>query len=263
MNERIRESALQAKRLGYDVVLLKEDQKIPAFERWQEKALDYAELDYWTSKRRFNWGVFLGMNLLVVDKDQVSRKVYDWMRHWKIYGSAMEVRTRRGVHFYFRLPVGIGEVRSRIKHLEMPVDLLMGNRVTVGPGSVVGGFEYQLREGTTLVRPEELPVFPLEILRPKEVIRPLAPLVSKGVDSVRKYIRFIVARCYSGAHGQAFRCAIKIAERVNDFSSAMELYREWNQTNAVADDGKTPFPFSERELQHKMSDAFRIARGRK
>lgn len=176
----------------------------------------------------------------------------------------MEVKTSHGVHFYFRLPA-VKEVRSRIKFLGMPLDILMGNRFTLGPGNLLdsAGFRYEIRKGTHLVPPAELPELPASLVsllnesaRPTLTrVEPLAT-VDATVNRVRKYVSFITARCHSGAHNQAYRAACKIADVIRDFDLAMQVYREWNATNAVAEDGVTLFPFDEAALQHKMRDAF-------
>ncbi len=169
-------SALTAHDLGYHVAIAEKGGKAAIHRGFPDRWLGRDEIG-WYTRRGFNWGFVLD-DLVDVDVDASSRKLYDWRRHRRIHRSVTEWQSRRGVHFLFRLQAGQEEVRSKIKHLGMPVDLLTGHRMALGPDSVVNGFRYAVREKCALVIPEALPMFPVDILQPqREEVRNQTQLV--------------------------------------------------------------------------------------
>lgn len=183
--------ALTALEKGHELVICHEHSKVPIFKNWPERTPDAQEAAWWIHRNK-NWAI-KAIRLVVVDKDASSRKAYDWMRHRGIWRSPMQVETRRGIHVYFRLPQVAEDVRSRLSFAGLPVDLLTGRRAAMGPGSTViedgVPFTYALREGAQIVAPEELPVFPIDILQPREEVRAGVQLVCTRPERViEKYL---------------------------------------------------------------------------
>jgi hypothetical protein len=177
----------------------------------------------------------------------------------------MQAETASGNwHLWFRLPEGIAELRTRIGLLSLPIDV-KATGIVLMPGSSIGGKEYRFRDGRGFKRPEDLVLLPESLLalvtEQRTVTTRSVPLLvtDRDVQRLRHYVRHAVAHCHAGAHNTTFRVACKIASTVGDFALAMEILREWNATNAVDKDGR-PYPWSEAELLHKMTDAFRTVR---
>jgi hypothetical protein len=237
--------ALAAAALGYHVAIVRKGEKAALHRNFPERHLCVGELE-WYLRRDFNWG-FVLRGLVVADVDGTGEELDAWLRERGIV-SRMEIRTRRGVHRYFRLPELAGEVRSRMHAAGLPVDLLTGNRLAIGPGSVVNGFRYAVREGCAIVAPETLPVFPAEaLLAPPE--RPVVlPLVGRNIESVRKYCARIVAVSGQGGHNATYRAACRFADAGLTEEEVLAELIAWNETNAEP-------KWSLSELRHKAHDA--------
>jgi hypothetical protein len=156
---------MEAHEKQHELVILHENSKAPVFNNWQDRSPKASEVEWNIRQLNRNWGIKL-RGLVVADKDARSRKAYDWMRLRRIHRSSMEVETRKGVHFFFGLPEATEEVRTRIKFLGLPLDLLTGgNRFVVGAGSEVDGFTYSLRDGCEIKAPDDLPLFPVDVFQ--------------------------------------------------------------------------------------------------
>lgn len=261
-----RQAALEAFDHGYEVVLYAENSKRPKLAGWAERVMSRAEIGHWIGRYRLNYGIRLGRTgVCVLDKDRRSAATTAFLKEHGAR-SPMEVLTpHAGVHGYYRIPSTLTEVRTRIKWLGLGLDVKLTGAV-VGRGSVVDGVTYRLKSGRRMVPKDALPFLPATIVGLLDTppitpaTKPIRPVMRDTADvlaRVRKYVSCITARCHHGAHNQAFRCACKIADAIADFGLAMDVYREWNAAHAVAADGVTPYPFSEKELEHKMTDAFR------
>lgn len=152
--------------LGWQPVLLRYPMKIPAFKDWQERLMELRELMYWTRKRVFNVGVHLGASrACAIDVDGSAPEVENFLRTHRIE-TPMSVITAKGRHDWFALPEAVKEVRTRIKLLDVPIDMLMGNRVAVMPPSWIAETEhrYQFAAGKNLVNPGALPLLPASLV---------------------------------------------------------------------------------------------------
>ena len=267
MNDFTHRAALETFDLNYDVTLLAPGSKKPWRTGWNKMRLEREELDFYLRRYRLNYGVLLGSRagadeaVCVLDKDARSKEVTTLFGEHGIK-SPLEVLTKKGVHVYMK--TAMTNVKTKIKALGLPLDVKMTGCV-VGRGSFIAetGWTYRLKAGKKMVAKDDLPELPASFVNILDVkmatettmTTPMA-MTDATVNRVRTYVAFIKARCHHGAHGQAYRCACKIADVIADFGLAMQVYREWNAANAVAEDGTTPYPFSEAELSHKMEDAF-------
>jgi hypothetical protein len=209
--------------------------------------LNRIALRFWLSKAPYNLAILLkGSDLMVVDVDSP-----DGMRFSQEHGliSNMVVRTRRGVHSYLRHDIAL--LTNRINYRGLGIDFLFNTAVPVPPSwRRDTGHHYTWLDGPVPKR--ELPLFDKRLLQ-EEVRRTIVPLVSKTRESLVKYIGHIVAESGSGGHGQAFRCACRIAAEVEDTREGLAIFLAWNETNARS-------PFSERECLHKIEDAYKKQR---
>src|SRR5437899_3302170 len=134
---------------GYQPLLLRENSKAAAFRNWQSEPKDLDEIAWWLRQgQRFNLSVLLnGSRVCAIDRDSRSRETWEFVRKNKLR-SPMEVETpSKGWHTYMRLPEEITDVRSRIRFLGLPIDLLMGARYVVFPPSTIDGKSYEFRKG--------------------------------------------------------------------------------------------------------------------
>jgi hypothetical protein len=237
--------ALTAAALGYHVAIVRKGEKAALHRNFPERNLGETELE-WYLRHGFNWG-FVLRGLIVADVDGGGGELDVWLRERGIV-SCMETQTRRGVHRFFRLPEMAGEVRSRLHVTGLPVDLLTGNRIAIGPGSVVDGFRYAVREGCAIVAPEALPVFPAEALLARPELPPPTPLVGRNIESVRRYCARIVAVSGQGGHNATYRAACRFADAGLTEEEVLAELVAWNETNA---EPKWSLP----ELRHKARDA--------
>ena len=84
-----------------------------------------------------NYGIALDGQFLVVDVDDWEKALADdplWLNLWK---STWTQRTKRGVHFLFRVPEGYQGKNTNVPGINLKV-----KGYIVGPGSVVEGHEY-------------------------------------------------------------------------------------------------------------------------
>jgi hypothetical protein len=268
-------TALIAEAFGhYDLVPVGRDSKA-SLGKWKDKVFSVRELLYHAT-RGANVAAKVGrtpggVRVVVVDRD--ARDMASWevlRRHGVARRCNMATVTASGnAHYWFSLEREADALHTRIRLLvegrRVAVDVKATGYVLL-PGSTIGGRAYTFREGKGFKRPGDLNPLPASFLELLKRPRPEAPRVAPAatvdrmIERARNYVQAIVARNHSGAHDAAFRCACKIAERVPDFAAAMALYREWNLSNAVDEDGATPFPFSKRELNHKMEDAWKAVR---
>ena len=160
-----------------------------------------------------------------------------------------------------RLSEEIKEVRSRIRFLGMPIDLLTGERYAVGPPSIVNGKPYELRKGKGWVAIDALPTFPSHLLEEHEkqetpnVNKPVLNVsgivnrtrgpVTRLVRNPEAYVLHVVS--HEGNNGSAglvravcvFRDAGKTAQETFDY-----LTKVWNQPPRVVP------PWSDKEIAH-------------
>jgi hypothetical protein len=223
---------------GHKVVLVRPGVKAPYCRDWPHRTHTVAEVERYIGELSFNWGIKLS-TLLVVDRDGPSRAAYDWLRSNRVHRSVMEVLTKKGSHAYFRLPEHAA-VRARIRHMDLPLDLLSGPRFALGPGSVIAetGHTYTLRPGRQIVPRAELPVFPVEILqdeRKETTVTPLhSPLVSSlpmgngKITDLAAYLRRIPSvQGQNGSKGLMRACFV-VLDQCLDAVSALAYLEGWN-----------------------------------
>jgi hypothetical protein len=207
-------------------------------------------LEYLVGRCRMNLGLRLHGGLVVVDVDGPNLgPLCDVRSDMFIYTGGR----KSGVHHYFRTD---SDHPNLIHPCGLDVDLLFHsvpplhtstNRMT--------GEEYIL--GGVVLREEQLPLFPMEILqefdpppaRPRQLLS--RRRVLGEIHDIRAYIATIFAIEGQGGDKVTFRVACLIARATGgDYHETLELLREWNETNAHP-------RWSEKELANKVKWALR------
>lgn len=165
-------------------------------------------------RRGFNLGMRLWDGLMVVDKDGENLGAFAEL------SSPMTVKTSRGTHSYFRTE----QERSNLLHPGgLDVDVLF-HGVTVLPPSLhpTTGWRYGWERG--LVKKEDLPLFPVELLPAEAPRAPTIPVNAlalppdEKLDRMRKYIRKAFAVQGEGGDRTTFRVCCRIVEVCRDFT---------------------------------------------
>jgi hypothetical protein len=161
-----------------------------------------------------------------------------------------------GTHFYYRYPET--EVRNRAGILGRRIDVRGEGGLVVAPPSVhpdTGrAYEWTRLEDNAL---DGIPVFDRHWIQP-----PAQPTIRLGRAHVRErnpdirdgvsYIQHIEAVSGRGGHNATFRAACKLRESGLPADEALQALSRWNETNANP-------AWTEKELAHKIHDAYRLA----
>lgn len=239
------ESARKLIGKGYPITLQWPGTKIQLFKK--ALPLTRVAVRYWLSKLDYNLAVLLkGSDVCVADLDSPEALAFV-EKAGPV--SNMLVKTRRGEHRYFRHDVETPA--NRLNYRVPGLDRLFNVATPAPPARIdATGHVYSFIEGP--VPKDQLPLFPKHQFE-EERRTPIIPLVSQTRAALLKYIGKIEAHSGSGGHGQAFRCACKIASQVEDIREGLAIFLAWNSEHA-------PPPFSLRECEHKISDAYKKKR---
>jgi hypothetical protein len=188
--------------------------------------------------------------LVVVDCD--SRE--GWLE-WeaKMPPTPLRVKTRRGMHYYYRHP---GEYVKSGSHLKLPDkefehDIKGDRSYVLFPGSIRGGRQYtvwptQDNPEARWINPSRLPLFSME-WRPD--MTSVDNWSSKKVINLQAYMSSIRAVAGQGGDATTYRLCKILRENEVDQVEAMALISEWNRTNCDP-------PWSARDLMHKLRGAY-------
>ena len=154
------------------------------------------------------------------------------------------IKTRRGVHFYFRNPGHIGNaVKAHGKW-----DIRGNNGYVVCPGSIVDGWQYQFVKGYDEWNPALMEPFRDEWLpHPSKLVA--CDLSGDTVLRAREYLKTIEG-AVSGqrGHDTTFRVACVLTQKFGlSHEQAYPLLLEWNE--------KCQPKWSSKELLHKLEDS--------
>lgn len=197
---------------------------------------------------RFNEGYNLGIvtgrlsRLAVIDCESVTNA--QWFLGKYNVDTPLKVRTKRGVHLYYRHPED-WEVRNTT-HVKCEegisrYDVRGEGGYVVAPPSYFGGHQYHFLG--LMVDFEKLPVFRQE-WRPETM-----PSIRKQFTDGIAYISKIMAVSGSNGHHDTYRAVCVLREAGLDETECMAAITEWNATNAQP-------PWTVRELLHKVRDAY-------
>ena len=255
--------ALEATEAGHAIVLCRYGTKAAADKGWQNTRLMSDDIRFRFESDLFNIAARVH-GLCVFDKDARSRETYNFLRKHRIK-SPMEVQTSKGVHVWMRLAAPVGDVRTRIRFMGMPLDVKLTGCVMLPPSlNAETGRYYQYRDGKRLLPPGELPPVPdsvIELLaedskrRRKGVQRaPINQLDGARTRLIRRatnYISRIIAEAGNKGHNACFRAVC----RLRDFGLTAE--EAWGVLVAWNEQGNAIPPFDEQALRHKHESVFK------
>lgn len=204
-----------------------------------------------------------GSNLAVVDVDDLVDAAWAY-RHFS--KTPFVGRTgKQGFHLYFRYPSGGVEIGCRTRLFGRRVDLRSVGGYVVAPPSVHPETGRNYRWVTPLEQLHlcDMPVFDRAWL--PETRTPATPPASVScqntnarIERARNYLNKVT--CVSGrsSHNTLYRACSKLSElfRLNE-SEMLHLLLKWNQSHCF-NENNNPYPWSRRELEHKISDVTKI-----
>lgn len=197
-----------------------------------------------------NVAILTGLKNGIVVVDCDSKESYKaWLKHRP--PTPLRVRSKRGMHFYYRHPGGYIKSNSHIEAKEgFEYDVKGDRSYAILPPSMIDGHQYQFCVCTgnldgDFIHPSKLPRF-------DPAWRPQTPSgktewETQQIKDVRKYISTIHAVEGQGGDKDTFRVCAKIAENLHG-TEAMAVLADWNQTNC------TP-PWSIPDLLRKLECA--------
>lgn len=198
-----------------------------------------------------NVGLVTGLvsGVVVVDCDSEDATV-----QWMISRTAtpLRIKTRRGMHFYYRHPGGYVKSGSGFNVDGCEYDVKGDRSYVLAPPSMRGGHQYQVVPCSGNIRGRwivaaDLPDF--DVAWRPETVRDSAwddsdQIIRDGVA----YIRQIFAKEGEGGDRDTFRAACKLVESGMTEASALAALMEWNVTNADP-------PWQPRDLLRKVQCA--------
>lgn len=233
-------------RFRFSLIPITEDKK-PAI-RWKEfqtRRPQVKELIEWVYQFP-NLGIVTGRisDIVVVDCESRDDAVWFWENRGKANGI---VKTRRGFHFYFRHPEGEEPVQNATK-LEGHYDVRGEGGYVVAPPSRHSEGEYRwvvpmssVVELTRFKREWRPPVRTGWIGKPREL------------KDVLRLMDRIQAISGCRGHDTTFRVACLLRDSGISEAEALLYLQQWNRTHCHP-------PWSDRELLHKIEDAYRVGR---
>ena len=250
--QRIAQSAHQLVDLGFAVVPLRYGGKTPLV-KWKHLESSHDAVDGWL--RRFplmNLAIQAGRSG-IIGLDADTPEAAEWIEGHCPRTPMLATTPRGGLHAYFRAPenapppavnlFGIGlDVRSRRSMLVASPSWSRRHRRS-----------WQWRNGVVPVA--ELPELPIDLLPrpPKPPASILPPGEARGSGAIRDVTRWIMrVESIQGQNGsaQCFKVACRLADSGMDWHRAWQTLLVWNDQCAVP-------PWNEKELRHKLTDAFK------
>lgn len=217
---------------GQSVIPIGQDKKpAVAWAAYYEQAMAVEQWNY----PGCNVGMVTGMisQVVVVDCDN-AKSVMGWLKSKPL--TPLRVKSKRGMHFYYRHPGQYVKSDSHIKDAAgFEYDVKGDKSYAMVPPSLRSGHQYQVApcRGNVLAEwlsPAKLPVFQME-WRP-ERIAPVWDDDDAKIKDGLAYIRTIQAIEGSGGDKATYRAACKLKESGMSESQALAALMEWNQTNA-------------------------------
>lgn len=249
LQEAIRTFAHRCLSGGQSVIPIGQDKKpAVAWAQYYETAMQVEQWDY----PDCNIGIVTGMisQVVVVDCDN-NESVLGWLKTKPL--TPLRVKSKRGMHFYYRHPGGYVKSDSYIKDKAgFEYDVKGDRSYAMIPPSFRSGHQYQVIacRGNVLAEwlsPERLPLFQVE-WRPERV-KPVWDEDDAKIKDGLAYIMTIQAIEGSGGDKATYRAACKLKESGMSESQALAALVEWNVTNAKP-------AWSARELLRKVQCAF-------
>lgn len=258
LQKRINSAARFLLRAGHSVIpiadspeLPPEKRKKPAIEwmRYYSEPMPEQQWDYPGCNVALVTGEVSGVVVVDCDSDDA---VKGWCSTKPL--TPLRVRSRRGMHFYYRHPGEYVKSASRIEDSAgFKYDVKGDKSCTLAPPSLRSGHQYQVVPCTgnilgRWVLPADLPVFDMawrpETKSPDRTWNDDDPKIRDGIA----YIRKIFAVEGQGGDKATYQAACTLIESGMSEASALAALMEWNQTNANP-------PWQPRDLLRKVQCA--------
>lgn len=245
------DAALDALEKDFQVVLMQG--KRPIFRNWQERPVTRTELIFrMTKDEQMNYGILLGKlsGVCVLDKDGRSAATTAFLKQHRAT-SPMEVLTKRGVHGYFRIPDTLTEMRTRIKWLQLGLDVKLTG-VALGRGSEADGVIRRLKAGKRVTPKGELPFLPESLVtllnaKPTQQVPEVRFESRSNIRNPKAYaLRIESHQGFNGSEGLVRAVCVLRDAGVSSQEAFTFLVSDWNREPRV-----TP-PWSEAEIAYAI-----------
>ena len=257
LGENMTDAALRYLKLGYRPIPVHPGQKSAAvkWKRFQTEVPSEEEIWHWFHEGDCNIALVTGNGLVVVDVDAADQGLLEEIVE-HVGDTPMRTRTPSGgTHLYYRMRAGV-HYGNAVKVKGKPIDLRCEGGYVCAPWSRTGEGSYQwLGE---ILPVSELPLLRVSWLREREKKRPLQQIEpSENIDVMVRRAKAYLSRVEGGISGQRghSRCMRAAGILVQKFGlsveAALPVLAEWNESSCEP-------PFSEKELIHKLSDAYRL-----
>ena len=231
---------------GYSIIPILRQQKksVVKWKEYQSRKATVEEAERWFTGTDYNIAIVCGAisSCAIVDADNKEAELYCKLH---LPPTPLRVRTRKGVHYFYRHPGGRVSSKARILgENQPPIDIRADGGIAVTIGSVhETGFVYHLDDGCDLMAARELPVYD-RLWFPVIDTPPIIQSVQVGGDAMKRadgYLNKIEGVGHGLRNDTAFRVS---AILTHDFGlgdqEAFTLLSMWNAKNDP--------PLSEREL---------------
>jgi hypothetical protein len=255
LNEHMIAAAREYLALGYRPIPLTPLSKAAAvkWKKFQRETPTEQDIDKWFSVGEPNIALLTGGGLLVVDLDEAG--LLEEVKA-RFGDTPMTCQTPRGgTHLYYRLPPG-EHLGNAVRIGDQPIDVRCEGGYAIVPWSRnAQGMAY--RWAGSVVPVSELPIIDVSRLPKREEPKALSPVpvsenIAEMIQRARGYLAHVEG-AISGqrGHDRTMRAAgILIQKFALSIEEALPLLREWNEHCEP--------PWSERELLHKLQDAYRL-----
>lgn len=220
----------------------------PSWKPYLERRNTSQEIRRWFGHPGVNIGALTVVSGVVfVDCDTTEDSEW-WSRSRP--ATAIMNKTARGIQFGYQVSPNDHTLRNQSGLFGRKIDFRgYGGYVVLPPSRHPSGVRYEKIGTWQLI---DVPSFDAAWIG-KDSPPPCVNgrhLQRRRIEQLERYIRNIRSIAGQRGHDACFRCACTIAETGVGFDEAMNLFRSWNEHCAFP-------PWSEKELRHKMSDAFR------
>lgn len=246
---------------GYNVIPILKQTKLPPI-KWKEYQTQKATREEWEGWSKAFQGCNLAVvcgavgRVVVVDADNAESEVF-----CKLYmtPTPFRVRTRKGVHFYYRHPGTPVKSRTRVYEKDpdgYPIDIRGDGGLATGLGSIhETGHHYHLDKDSDLVSVLDLPIYNPDWFPEKVYIQSTQTIVAPG-DNFERASRYMSKVDGAGKGTRNYQAYKLSANLVKDFAltfdQALNLMDEWGQ--------RCDPPMDSREIHATLKSAVQTGR---
>lgn len=245
--------ALLFNSMGYNVIPILPMGKKPAilWDDYNTRVSTPQEIEGWYAMYPFyNVGLVAGTvsNLVMIDADSESA-----VKFCKLHmaPTPLRIKTRKGLHFYFRHPGGHIKTKTRI-HPAQPIDIRADGGYVVSIGSVhETGYVYNFDDGASLVPINQLPIYNPEWFPEHKGLtwgEKLVTVEKSKQDKALAWLERQEGASEGGRNAEVFRLAAWLIRDMEvDPDDALDALEAWNQ--------RCNPPLPDRELERTILSA--------